>query len=87
MAGDFAVGAEHREDIDEAEEFDLEPFILHGPGHESIIPPAPLPRPVPFLPELSEKLAADLLRAIGNRSPDCRLEVVIPRVHGSFVDR
>ncbi len=54
--------AEHRQHIHEAEELNLQRFVLHRPGHHPVVPPASVPDAGAGIREIGKQMPANGLR-------------------------
>ena len=69
-----ARSIEHRQHVDEAEHLHLDRLVLHGPGHDPIVPPAAIENARLPVGEVIEDVAADLV----SRGLDCGQILVGP---------
>ncbi len=63
MPGDRLRRGEHRQHVDEAEQLHFDRFVVHGPRHDPIVPPAAIERVGAAAIQMIEQIAPDFLRA------------------------
>jgi hypothetical protein len=76
MAGNSFPRGEHGKHVDEAEHLHLHRLVLHGPGHDAVIPPAALQHVGTAAVELAEDFAADFARHAVDRRQVALSEVI-----------
>src|SRR5262249_51292970 len=62
VTDDRAGRAQHRQDVDEAEQLDLDCLVAHAPAHQAVVPPARREQNRPIASQPAEDLAAVVLR-------------------------